>query len=68
MEPNLQGFSYFEGKGDEASEMKIETPCYFSAYQFQANMVDVPRDFNITADGKIMVNIEGNTSVMYHFL
>ena len=51
-----------------SSEEKIEVGNYFSAMQFQGNMVDVPYKFKIENETKFIVNIASNARVMYHLL
>lgn len=49
-------------------EEKIAVQNYFSAMQWQSNMIDVPHDFKIITKSKIMVNLPSNARTMYSFL
>lgn len=49
-------------------ETIVKVAAYWSAYQLQNNVLDVPYDFNINSDSKIMVNIASKAKVFYNFL
>lgn len=52
----------------EYNDEKITTLNYFSANQFQSSIIDIPKDFEINPETKIIVNIPSNTTILYHFM
>lgn len=47
---------------------EIKTAMYWSANQFQSNIIDVPIKIDVFEDKSIMVNIESKSRVMYHLM